>query len=267
MDQAELQQSLQRISSQFLGTLSESGARAVAGAAEPAVRAELLQRLLLNQSSVLDIVTGPSPEANLLDLLVFARLGTDAVERHLLPVLGETGAPVRDAFAALREDADVLAARVLTPTQSRELDGLVEAWQAAHPEQQRTAVVRLPDFAALAAGTAARAESSRGLLHSVKTATRAADQALLLSERALFLAQRLPFLLRAQVRVTIQEVLRDGTPLVAQGEALVERTTGVVLGRVDAMVKRWLLYAAGGGAALVVLFWAAWLVARALAAP
>ncbi|HVJ21712.1 MAG TPA: hypothetical protein VM686_40185, partial [Polyangiaceae bacterium] len=51
--------------------------------------------------------------------------------------------------------------------------------------------------------------SASGLLGSVKAATQAADQALLLSDRAMFLATRMPFLVRLQARLGAQEIVAD----------------------------------------------------------
>jgi hypothetical protein len=70
--------------------------------------------------------------------------------------------------------------------------------------------VRFTDFSARAGEVAAeRVRHARGLLGSVKGATQAADQALLLAERGLFLAQRMPFLLRLQARLGVQETISD----------------------------------------------------------
>ena len=65
------------------------------------------------------------------------------------------------------------------------------------------------------AGSAAaeRAIQAKGLLSSVSMASRAANQALLLTERGLFLVHRLPFLWRLQARLAARDMVAD---LVAQ---------------------------------------------------
>jgi hypothetical protein len=67
----------------------------------------------------------------------------------------------------------------------------------------------------------------RGILSSVRTATRAANQALLLSERVLFLVNRMPSLWRLQARLGARELMSDALKELSQGpEAPIARLTG-----------------------------------------
>jgi hypothetical protein len=58
------------------------------------------------------------------------------------------------------------------------------------------------------------------VLGSVKAATQAADQAILLAERGLFLANRMPFLFRLQARLGAREVLGDTVQTIGEFDAL-----------------------------------------------
>jgi hypothetical protein len=54
-----------------------------------------------------------------------------------------------------------------------------------------------------------RAGHARGLFGQIKSATQSADQALLIAERAMFITQRMPFLIRVHARLALQEGLHD----------------------------------------------------------
>ena len=98
----------------------------------------------------------------------------------------------------------------MTAAQERRVLDMVEAWRKRNPKRTNVAAVRLTDFSSHAGDAAvASAEASSGLLSNVKSVTRIADQGLLLAERGVFLVQRMPFLLRLQVRVGAREVTGD----------------------------------------------------------
>lgn len=210
MQGAELQQHVQRQVSQFcdrvveaLEPLERSPHREVSDAA--------LKEALLYASSAVDIAAGPSPEMNLLDLFVFLRLSREAIEQYWIPrVYGEDGREVAVAFRASEKDAWDVLGELLDASQQQELEHLVEAWRAEHPEQVRVEGVRLDDFSVQAGQMAHdRAVRAGGLFSNVKSATQTADQALLLAERGMFLALRVPFLLRMQARLLTREILSD----------------------------------------------------------
>ena len=138
-----------------------------------------------------------------------------------------------------------------------DLNALIRDWQKRNPNHLRVEGVRFQTFSK-EAGKLAREQEMRasGLLSSLKTATAAADQAVLLAERALFLAHREPFLLRVQARLGMREIMDD---VVTQLESVES-----ILDRVDGMVRRWLVYILLIGAAWAVIFWAGYYVFRVL---
>jgi hypothetical protein len=165
---------------------------------------------LLYVSAAMEIASGQYPEINLLDMVVFVRLARTVLERHWIPRLyGDEGAPLAEVFA--RSDAELrdVAARALTADQRQQLDQVIDTWLAENPSQLRVEGIRLADFSRAAGDAADRASRARGLLASVKSATQTANLALQLSERGLFLVQRLPFLWRLQVRVAAREMTSD----------------------------------------------------------
>jgi hypothetical protein len=68
-----------------------------------------------------------------------------------------------------------------------------------------------------------QAERVRGLLSQVKGVTQTADQALLLGDRAMFLMHRMPFLIRAQARLGVQETMSDTLGQLSDFERMLDR--------------------------------------------
>ncbi len=202
----ELQQSLQRFTTQFVERVTYAS-EGLEASLRQEVRDEALRKHLLYASSAVEIATGPAPEVNLLDMMVFARLCRTALERWWIPELyGDEGLALADAFLRFEGDLDGLAAKALTQAQRELLAAAIAAWLAENPSRRRVEGIRLDDFAGLAT---APSSPARGLLSSVRMAKRVANHALLLSERGLFLVHRLPFLWRLQARLGAREVVGD----------------------------------------------------------
>ena len=221
----ELQDALQRFTTQF----SDRVTQAMEGlelSSETRVRDEALRKNLLYVSSALEIASGLDPEINLLDMLVFVHLSRATLEKHWIPsVYRERGTDVAEVFARSEQELQALAEQALTPAQHTQLMNVVDTWLAENPQQIRVEGIRLADFARMA-GTAAadRAMQTRGLLSSVSTASRAANQALLLTERGMFLLHRMPSVWRLQARLAARDMVSDvATQLFEGGDAPVAR--------------------------------------------
>jgi hypothetical protein len=263
--QAELQQAVQRIATLFMDRIAQAGETLSADARRPAERQGALQRVLLYAASALEIASGPLPEVNAIDMLVFAILCRGALERHWIPNgLGEHGAGLVQAFTLAEQDLWGLAGEVLGAQQQSDLRELIANWQSEHPEQYRVEGVRFQEFAGHA-GSASdeRAKKTRGLLGQVRSATQAADQALLAVERGLFIAHRMPFLIRLQARLGVQETLSD--TLATLGAAAAQ-TGPTVEQRVDRTVRRWALYLLMVGLGWALFFWSGYYVVKRLSA-
>ena len=224
LSQAELQQDIQRFAGQFMDRVMEA-AEPLARAQDPHVRQNALRLALIHQSTALDIASGPLPELNVLDMLVFLSLSRNALERYWNPqVFGEPGAELLAAFHESERALSPIAAKLLSPQQRADVRALVRAWQQAHPDQHRVEAVRFIEFSALAGQVSIdQAKRASGLLSQVKAGTQAADQALLLGDRAMFLAQRMPFLARAQARLGVQETVSDTLDRMGEVEAMFDR--------------------------------------------
>ena len=229
MPAAEMQQEIQRVATNFIERVAQVGEPlAEIGVGAPR-REGLLRRVLLYLSSMLDIATGPYPEVNTLDIVVFMHLCRRALERHWIPSgFGASGEALASAFAQSEAEAWELAAKVLEEAKLAHLRELIADWERDHPTQFRVEGLRFREFAEYA-GNIANEQSvkARGLLGQMKTATQAADQALLISERAFFLLHRLPFLLRLQIRIAVQESLSDSLSRLEDIEPVIRQLSTV----------------------------------------
>jgi hypothetical protein len=249
MSETELQQDIQRVATVFMDRVAQFGEPEENAPRQPAQRQALLQRGLLYAASALDIATGPSPELNVLDMLVFTRLCRGALEQHWIPrALGQEGETLATAFALAEQETWDVAAKMLDPAQQDEVRESIAVWEAAHPQQFRVEGVRFQSFAEhLGAISSDHMQKTRGLLGQVRSATHSADQALLVSERAFFLVHRLPFLIRLQARLGVQETLSDSMTRLPDVEALIKRCT---------------LYALLAGLGWALFFWTGYFVVK-----
>lgn len=208
--QFEIEQDLQRFAARFCGQISEA-MEGVSAHATPELHECALKRTLLYCSSALDIVSGPAPELSQLDMLVFVSLSQAVFARHWRPnVFGEAGEPTLHALRRLDEELWELARKLLEPDEEQTLRDLIHDYENTHPDQIHVEGVRFSAFSKIEVGARERKQAS-GLWKSVRTATRAADEALLLGERMMFLAPRIPYLLRLHARLSMLELTSDGT--------------------------------------------------------
>jgi hypothetical protein len=238
ISEMELQQDLQRFTGSYFDRNTEA-AEEITKNLDPELQHELLKRVLVYDSSALDIVSGKVTAVNLLDLLVFTSLTREAYERYFLPeVFGAAGKPLLESLQRSEEEMWELGEQVLTPEQLARLRGLMAEWQRENPGQIRVEMVRLSRFSKVASHFAQKEEdAARGLLAGVKAATQTADAAVLLGERAMFFAQRAPFLFRLQARVGAYEIARDGVRQLAGQAKLLDRTEDL-LNRTNAIVEK-----------------------------
>jgi len=108
------------------------------------------------------------------------------------------------------EDVWQVARRVLSAPDEQHLREIIQRWRDENPEQLHVSAMRLPNFANPGgAGFGTTSAEASGLFSGVKRAVQSADQVRLLAERAVFAAQRLPFLMRMQARLASQQLLAD----------------------------------------------------------
>ena len=214
----ELQDALQRFTTQFADRVTQA-MEPLELSSQAAVRDEALRKNLLYVSSALEIASGPDPEVNLFDMVVFVHLSRAVLEKHWIPALyREGGADLAEVFARSEQELEALAEQALTRARQTQLLNVVDTWLAENPQQTRVEGIRLADFARMAGSAAAeRALQTKGLLSSVSMASRAANQAMLLTERGLFLLHRMPSVWRLQARLAARDMLSDVITQLSKG--------------------------------------------------
>ena len=154
-----------------------------------------------------------------------------------------------------------VARTLLTPDEEDKLRKVIQEWKEENPEVTLVATVRLPSFSAVTAqqGSSRAEASARGLFSDVHKGVKAADMARLLGERALFAAQRLPFLARLQATIAVREVVQEmAGKLPAYGAAIADAAAA----RVAEHARRVVVTGALATAGVVVLAAVAYAIVR-----
>jgi len=173
--------------------------------------------------------TGPNPTANLLDMVVMVSLARMAFEEYWVPHYGKPAEPMLAITRNLEGDIWEVADRVLSRPQQVELKELIREWREKYPEQVYFSV-RLRDFAELATPQQAGANTALDSLlklsfldpfSGLDPTTRELAQTRFFAERALYVLERMPRLLRWQSELLVAQTL--AAPEV---QRIVSNTTG-----------------------------------------
>ena len=103
------------------------------------------------------------------------------------------------------------------------IESLILSWKGSRESAAQVAFVRLAD---LKRAGSTSVESDSGLFDSLHAATQQFDQVRLLTERSLFLAQRMPFLMRLQAEVYTGNAL--ATKEAQQTQAQLEQMSSIM---------------------------------------
>lgn len=222
--EAQLQDSIFRFANLFSAQVRE-GLRNIENSTDPKARYQALSQGLRYMSSALDIALGPSPEANLLDMITFIELSRSVWGSYWIPeVFHEAGIPMAQMFEQGSERVWRLASGVLNDQQKKQLAALIRRWRQENMDQIAVENVRLSEFSQESGARARQMEEEvGGLLSAVDAATVVGDRALLFSERALFYAQRAPFLLRLQAQLGTREAVTEGMLALRSSQRVLEQ--------------------------------------------
>ena len=166
-------------------------------------------------SAVYAIASNPNPEVGLLDMVVHVSLiRSNLNDGTSWKSLGENVKILRAAFDHLHAEVWGLAKQALSDEQAMDLAQMIEEWRISNPQYKYTAYVRFSDFAGLRYRSRLH-DVNKGLINlgrldplaPIDDATREIQRSRFLAERALFLAQRLPTLMRWQGEVLGDELL------------------------------------------------------------
>ena len=193
-------------------------------------RDEMTTRLALS-SSIVAITMQPDAVDALGDLLTFTTLTADA-QRNA--AMGKEAASYEARLLRALEQNDAEAWQVAErwvnePTRIAFRERIL-SYQGSRRSAAEVAFVRLAD---VKRGGSTSVESDSGLFDSLHAATQQMDQTRMLAERSLFLAQRMPFLMRLQAEVYTGNAL--ATKEAQQTQAQLEQIS-VIMEQVSTML-------------------------------
>ena len=253
-DPVELQQQLMRFADDFSGRTVSAADKLRRGTnALDRLEMQELKLGLLNETVA--VATGPNALANLLDMVVLVSLSRISLEEYWSPqIYGESARPMLEACRRGEVGIWRVAANVLKPEQQEELRKAISAWGGDRSDWRAVLSTRAVGLAVQVGKGVQETPSSGGTVFSLlmldplaglDPATRELAQTRLVAERALFLSQRLPLLLRWQTEVLgqhlaclpeVQQALTNTTQLAASAERL-SRVAEQVPGHVSAERK------------------------------
>jgi hypothetical protein len=230
-DPVAVQQTMLRFADQFL-------ARMITGldqlqrdtnALDPAA---VLRWKIVFGTETCSIASGPNAVANLLDMTVFVTVTRMSVENYWEPmVFGEAAKPLLDSCRSAETEIWQLAGTVLKPAQKSELRQAIELWRRQNPHPEDLLGARAVSVAAQVARPTPAGDFQSGSvfgllkldpLSSLDPATRELAQTRLFAERALYVTQKMPMLLRWQTELlslnavnlpTVQQLVTNSTEL------------------------------------------------------
>ncbi|HEX5222769.1 MAG TPA: hypothetical protein VFZ59_24650 [Verrucomicrobiae bacterium] len=238
----QLQIELQRFSDDFAGRTTQALDDYAEKTGTEQARILALQLKLRSLSAMISVVSGPNPNANLLDLVTINTLTRRMVEDYWMKT------PGGQHFEAWLENARILetnawslAAQVLKPEQIHELRASINKWYEQNPQLRDGFLARPHELV----GMMAKEHKGTPNINSVFSfvgidptigldpAVREVTQTRLFAERAMFTLQRMPFLLRFQTEllayqlVDIPEVrlVLTNTVSISQSAERISRTT------------------------------------------
>jgi hypothetical protein len=175
------------------------------------VRADAHLLKLRTANSVYDILTGPSPFAKLMDLVMLVELQYRVLvtDKVAAKVYGAELAPalVRALFEG-RADVWRVADLVLKPDQRKTLEDMIDEWRERNPDVEAVAGVRFSEFAQYRGKSVLdEVPLGSGLLAPVSEAMRQIEETRMLGERGLFLTKRMPELARWQAEALFNSMM------------------------------------------------------------
>ena len=240
-DPIETQQNLMRLANEFVARMVLDVDKLCHGTNTLSMAERLRWKLSLG-SATCAIVSGPNMTANVLDMTVFVSEMRASLEDHWKPkVFGDSANPLLENCRLIEAALWRLTGSVLTPEQQVELREALKVWHQQESNPESVLVVRAAGLA-LQVSQVKQADAAKpGSLFSLlmldplsnlDPTRREIAQARLFAERALYVSQKMPTLLRWQsellsINVLEQPALQQWTTTAAQIASSVERLTRV----------------------------------------
>ena len=218
VDPVEVQQTLMRFADEFAARMAVGIDKLCRGTNEIS-RSESLNWKIAFGSATCSIASGPNATANLLDMTVFVSEARMALEEYWQPqVFGESAATMLESCRLAEAEIWRFTGSVLNPEQQATLREALQVWHAKNAQPGNLLIVRAVGLA-MQVAKASRADTAKsGNLFSLlmldplaelDPARRELAQTRLFAERALFVTQRMPTLLRWQMELLSVDALEQ----------------------------------------------------------
>lgn len=212
---AEVQQGVLRLSDQLF-TRMMLGVEALRHGTNALDEAEALKWKMALGSEITSMASGPNDVANLLDMTVFATVTRASVEDYWRPeVFGDSAQTLIDGCRNSEADLWQFLGSVLKPEQQVEFRKAIAEWQRQNPSPKSVLAGRAVGFASriVEASRGGRTGSVFNLLpldpfSGLDPATREIARTRLFAERALYVSQKMPLLLRWQTELLAANSVR-----------------------------------------------------------
>jgi hypothetical protein len=205
----QLQLAVMRFADEYTGRISEQVVVFQRATDNPGDRLASQSWLVSQATAAFTIASGPNPELNAIDMLVFATLSRMVIEdRWVDELYGKRADGLLNAHIALEKRAWSFSGQLLTPEQAAELRSSIDAWHRENPLLRAVPFIHLEDFA-FATGRMPTATTSSGSIFSfigidplsnLDPAVRELAQSRQLAERAVYYGQRVPQLLSMETQ-------------------------------------------------------------------
>lgn len=237
VDPVEVQQTLLRFADGYATRMvvGVDKLRHRTGTFEPA---EVLKWKIALASETCTIASGPNAFANMLDMTIFVTVTRLALEEHWQPrVFGDSAQPMLESCRNAEGEIWRFAATVLSPAQQTELRQAIEAWHRQNPQPESVLAARALSFASRVTEVskvgATKPGSVFGLLGvdplaGMDPAVREIAQTRMFAERALYVTQKTPAILRWQMELlslnalalpAVQQLVTNSSQLTASVES------------------------------------------------
>ena len=232
-DPVEVQQRLMRFTDEYLASMvyGLDKLRRGTNTLDPA---ELLKWKIMLGTETCSIASGPNAIANLLDITIFVMVTRRGLEEYWQPkVFGESALPILNTSRNAETNIWQITSQVLTPEQQTELRRAIDVWFGQNPLPENVMAARAVGFASEVAESNLTEKSNPGSVFSLlmldplagmDPAVREIAQTRLMAERALYVSQKMPMLLRWQTELlalnatklpAVQQLVTNSTQLAA----------------------------------------------------
>jgi hypothetical protein len=205
----KLQLSVMRFADEYTARITERVGVSQQSTVDPGERLAAQSWLVSQATSAFTIATGPNPELNAIDMLVFAKLSRMVIEdRWVGELYGPRAEGLLAAHKSLEARAWDFAPGFLSEAQTVELRTAIEAWHRKNPVGRAVPFIHLEDFAFASGVTSTGTKSSTSIfsflgidpLANLDPAVREIAQTRQVAERAVYYGQRAPMLISMEAQ-------------------------------------------------------------------